>query len=237
MTAPVAAPSSSKSTSHVREHTSVLAAIEKRTLVWMATRLPQWVTSDQLTALGAVAMVGVGAAFGLASVAPWSPLLVPVFLAINWFGDSLDGTVARVRNRQRPKYGYYLDHVVDLGNATMMFGGMAVSGLMSPWIAAGLLVAYLLVCAESFLATHALGVFRLAFSGVGPTELRIIMSVGALVVVFKPLVSPLGFGPFLLFDVGGLVAVAGMLTAFVASAVRNARALAAIEPLPPHRSR
>jgi phosphatidylglycerophosphate synthase len=230
MTAPVPVPPSS-SALHVREHGSVLAAVEKRVLVWIARRLPVWVTSDQLTALGAIAMVGVGAAFAMASVASWSPALVPVFLVVNWFGDSLDGTLARVRNRQRPKYGYYLDHVVDVANATVMFGGLALSGLMSPWIACGVLVAYLLLCAEAFLATHALGVFRIALSGVGPTELRILLSIGALVVLVRPIVHPLGLAPVRLFDAGGAVAVVGMIGAFVLSAVRNARALAAIEPL------
>ena len=232
MTAPVQGRSLLASASHVREHGSVLAAVEKRTLVWMAGRLPAWVTSDQLTTLGAAAMVGVGAAFGLAPWLPWAPAVVPLFLAVNWFGDSLDGTLARVRQQQRPKYGYYLDHVVDVANATVMFAGMAVSGLMNPWIAAGLLVAYLLLCAESFLATHALGVFRISFSGVGPTELRILLSVGALAVIVNPIVQPFGAGPFRLFDVGGSVAVIGMFGAFVLSAIRNARALARLEPLP-----
>ena len=216
---------------HVREHRSVLAAIEKRTLVWMAQRLPAWVTSDQLTALGALAMAGVGAAFAAAPIAPLAPALVPLLLAVNWFGDSLDGTLARVRNLQRPRYGFYLDHVVDIVNATMMFSGMAWSGLMSPAIAAGLLVAYLLLCAESFLATHALGVFRISFGGFGPTELRLVLSAGALAVLVKPMVSPFGLGRWPLFDVGGAVALAGMAIVFVLSAIRNARALAALEPV------
>jgi phosphatidylglycerophosphate synthase len=216
---------------HVREHTSVLAALEKRVLIWLAERLPAWVTSDQLTALGAVAMAGVGAAFAATPHWPMAPALVPLLLAVNWFGDSLDGTLARVRQRQRPRYGFYLDHVVDIVNATMMFGGMACSGLMSPAVAAALLVAYLLLCAESFLATHALGVFRISFGGFGPTELRLVLSTGALFVLARPIVSPFGLGPWRLFDVGGGVAVAGMAMVFVLSAVRNARALAALEPV------
>ena len=102
-------------------------------------------------------------------------------LAVNWFGDSLDGTVARVRGHQRPRYGYYLDHAVDLVNATALFTGMAFSGLMDPRLGLALLLGYVLLCAESFLATHAVGVFRISFSGIGPTELRILLSIGALV--------------------------------------------------------
>ncbi len=125
---------------HVREHTSVLAAAEKRLLIWIAHRLPGWVNSDHLTALGAVAMVGTAAAFAAASIDARWLALVPVLLAVNWFGDSLDGTVARVRNQQRPRYGYYLDHVVDIANTTMLFTGLALSGLCSPWIAMALMV-------------------------------------------------------------------------------------------------
>jgi archaetidylinositol phosphate synthase len=218
---------------HVREHTSVLAGVEKRLLIWIAHRLPGWVTSDHLTALGAVAMVGTAAAFAGASIDARWLALVPVALAVNWFGDSLDGTVARVRNQQRPRYGYYLDHVVDIANTAVLFTGLALSGLCSPWIAMALLVGYLLLSAESFLATHALGVFRISFAGVGPTELRILLSAGALAAISRPDIHPFGFGPFQLFDVGGLIGAIGMGVVFLLSSARNTRALYRAEPLPP----
>jgi phosphatidylglycerophosphate synthase len=216
---------------HVREHRSVLAEVEKRTLVWLAVRLPRWVNSDHLTGLGAIAMLGTGAAFAAASLSPWTLLLVPPMLAVNWFGDSLDGTVARVRNTQRPRYGYYVDHVVDVANVSVLFAGLALSGLLSPWIAAVLLVGYLLLSAESFLATHALGVFRISFAGFGPSELRILLSIGALAVLVKPVVNPFGLGELPLFDVGGTVGALGMLGAFVLNAARNTVALYRAEPL------
>jgi archaetidylinositol phosphate synthase len=216
---------------HTREHRSLLANAERRTLVWMAERLPHFINSDHLTVVGAFAMAGTGVAFATTPIAAWSLLLVPVTLALNWFGDSLDGTVARVRNAQRPRYGYYLDHVVDVVNATMLFTGLALSGLASPWIAGALLVAYLLLAAESFLATHSLGVFRISFAGFGPTELRILLSIGALVALVKPIVNPFGLGEFLLFDVGGLIGALGMLAAFVMNAVRNGAELYRAEPL------
>ena len=216
---------------HVREHRSVLAEVEKRTLVWLAVRLPRWVNSDHLTGLGAIAMLGTGAAFAAASLSPWTLLLVPPMLAVNWFGDSLDGTVARVRNTQRPRYGYYVDHVVDVANVSVLFAGLALSGLLSPWIAAVLLVGYLLLSAESFLATHALGVFRISFAGFGPSELRILLSIGALAVLVKPVVNPFGLGELPLFDVGGTVGAFGMLGAFVLNAARNTVALYRAEPL------
>ena len=217
---------------HVREHRSVLAAAEKRLLVWTAGRLPAWVTSDQLTVLGAAAMLGTAGAFASAWFDRRALALVPVLLAVNWFGDSLDGTLARVRHQQRPRYGYYLDHVVDIAVTAALFTGLAVSGLCSPWTAMALLVGYLLLCGESFLATHALGVFRLSFAGFGPTELRILLAAGALTALVRPVVSPLGLGPFLLFDLGGFIGAAGMAVVFAASAAHNTAALYRAEPLP-----
>jgi hypothetical protein len=141
--------------------------------------------------------------------------------------------VARVRGHQRPRYGYYLDHAVDLVNATALFAGMAFSGLMDPRLGLALLVGYVTLCAESFLATHAVGVFRISFSGVGPTELRILLSIGALAAIARPVVAPFGLGPVALFDLGGAISVAGMAIAFGVSTWRNAGVLYRAEPLPP----
>jgi archaetidylinositol phosphate synthase len=217
---------------HVREHGSLLAAAEKRALVWMAERLPGWVSSDHLTLLGFLAMGMAGASYWAASRNPHALVLAVFALALNWFGDSLDGTLARVRNRQRPRYGYYVDHVVDLAGPCFILGGLALSGYMSPPIAVLLLIAFLLVMAEAFLATHVNGVFRLAFGRMGPTELRIVLAVGTLYLLYEPLVMVGRFGPYRLFDVGGVLAAAGLFSILVVSAFRNARALYRAEALP-----
>jgi len=220
------------SASHVREHGSVLADVEKRLLIWLAHRLPRWVNSDHLTVLGALAMVGGGASFAAATLDRRWLALVPVMLALNWFGDSLDGTVARVRGHQRPRYGYYVDHVVDLVNATALFLGLAYSGLMQPVLGLGLLLGYVLLAAEAFLATHAVGIFRISFSGIGPTELRILLATGALVAIDKPHASAFGLVSMQLFDLGGGIALIGMVVAFAVSSFRNGQALYRAEPLP-----
>ena len=217
---------------HIRENHGLLAAAERRLLVWMAERMPRWVTSDQLTALGGLATLGTAAAFWGAQGSRWSLALVPFCLLVNWFGDSLDGTLARVRGQQRPRYGYYLDHVIDIAGTTALMAGLAASGLMSPWTAAGLLICTLLLCAETFLATLSLGVFRMSFSGVGPTELRILLAAGALRAITNPVVNPFGLGEIAFFDLGGAIAIVGMTATFVFSAVRNTRALALLEPRP-----
>ena len=217
---------------HARICTSATAAAEKRLLVWIAARLPLWVTSDALSALGLLAMAAAGASFAALRWTPWAAAAVVVSLAANWFGDSLDGTVARVRRQERPRFGYYVDHVVDLAGAAMLMAGLAVSGLMHPAIAAAVLAAYLLVSAESYLTTHAAGVFRMSFLGFGPTELRIVLAIGALKAAGSPWIEPFDGTALRLFDVGGLVASAGLTTAFAAAAVRNTRALHRAEPLP-----
>jgi len=213
------------SATHVREYKSPLAGPEKRLLVWIAHRLPRWINSDHLTLLGIISMLGAGLSFWSARWHPWALLFVVVFLALNWFGDSLDGTVARVRDQQRPRYGYYVDHVIDILGTFFLVGGLALSGFMSPVVALGLLVAYYMVSAEVFLATHAQGVFRMAFMGFGPTELRIVLAVGALALLRSPLAHMGALGTHLLFDVGGVVAIAGLAIALVSSAIRNTRAL------------
>jgi len=215
---------------HVRQNTSVLAAAERRALIWMAQRLPRWINSDHLSALGLVSMAGAGLAFWLAASDPiLGASLVVLCLLLNWFGDSLDGTVARVRNQQRPRYGYYIDHVIDLAGTAMLFAGLAASGYMTPAIAVLVVAAYYLVSAETFLSTHSRGVFKMAFLGIGPTELRVLLAAGAIALINTPMVAPLGIEPVRLWDLGGVIGTAGMVATFMASSIRNGRALYAEE--------
>ena len=214
------------SATHTRRNTSLLAASEKRLLIWMAERLPRWIHSDHLSALGLAAMAGTGAAFWLTASHPVAGAgLVALCLLLNWFGDSLDGTLARVRNQLRPRYGYYLDHVIDLTGTALAFAGLAASGHMSPVVAALVVAAFFLVSAETYLATHARGVFNMAFLGIGPTELRLVLAAGAFALISSPMIRPFGLAEVRLFDLGGMVGVAGMVMTFVITSVRNAHAL------------
>ncbi len=216
---------------HIREHRSLLANPERRLLIWIARQLPSWVQSDHLTVLGLVSMPAAGLAFATLRHS-WLNVGALVFaLLANWFGDSLDGTLARVRCQPRPRYGYYVDHVIDLFGTAAVVAGMGASGLMTPAIALLLLVAYFLVSAETFLATHTVGVFRLSFALIGPTELRILLALGAAAVYTHPH-SEIAGQPFLLLDVSGVIAAAGLVAVFVFSALRNTRALYLSEPIP-----
>ena len=215
---------------HVRQHNSILAAAEKRALIWMAERLPRWIHSDHLSALGLISMAGAGLSFWLAGSDPVAGAsLVVLCLLLNWFGDSLDGTVARVRDQQRPRYGYYVDHVIDLAGTAMLFAGLAASGYMSPAIAVLVVAAYYLVSAETFLAAHSRGLFKMAFLGVGPTELRVLLAAGAIALVNTPMVAPFGIAPVRLWDLGGVIGSLGMIGAFIAASWSNGKALYAEE--------
>jgi phosphatidylglycerophosphate synthase len=215
---------------HTRDHRSVLAAAEKRLLIAIARRLPASINSDHLTALALLAMALAGAGYALARWDVRALWLAVGALAVNWFGDSLDGTVARVRKVERPRYGFYVDHVLDIVGATLLFAGLAASGFMNPLIALALLIGYLLVTGEVFLATVVNGVFRMSFSGFGPTELRILLAIGTVALFRDPHADLGALGRMRLFDVGGLIGVAGMALALTVNAVRNTTALARLEP-------
>jgi phosphatidylglycerophosphate synthase len=215
---------------HVRQHGSLTAAAEKRLLVWIARRLPSWVNSDHLTLLALAAMALAGSGYALARYDRRGLWLVVAALALNWFGDSLDGTLARVRRTERPRYGFYVDHVLDIVGITLLIAGLSCSGFMNPVIALALLVAYLLVSGEVFLATAVRHVFRMSFAGFGPTELRIVLAIGTVALFRDPYVNMGVFGRIPLFDAGAIVATAGLGLMLVVSVVTNTRALARAEP-------
>src|ERR1700733_2574529 len=201
-----------------RIHGSFLAAAEKRALIWMAERMPRWVNSDHLTAIGFAAQIATGICYALAGRDRRMLLAAIACLAINWFGDSLDGTLARVRHQQRPRYGFYVDHMVDSIGATAMMGGLALSGYMHPIIAIGLLIAFLLLSIQSYLATYTIGEFHLSFWRFGPTEVRILLAIGNLALFRWEWVIN---GRYRLFDIGGTIGLVGMSLMLVASTVKN----------------
>jgi phosphatidylglycerophosphate synthase len=209
---------------------SLLAGLEKRTLIWLAERTPPAINSDHLTALGAFAMLLAGVSYGWARWHHWALLLAIFFLAVNWLGDSLDGTLARHRQQQRPRYGFYVDHILDAFGTLFLLVGLALSGYMHPTVAIALLVAYLMLSIEAYLATYTVGAFTLSFFKLSPTELRILLAIGNIALLLHPMVHLWG-RTYRLFDVGGVIAIAGMLVVLLLSAVRNTRILYQQEPI------
>jgi archaetidylinositol phosphate synthase len=197
---------------------SILTTVEKRALLWMAVRTPKAINSDHLTALGFAAQIMAGVSYAMARGNRYWLLAVIGFLAVNWLGDSLDGTLARVRQRLRPRYGFYVDHMADSIGALFLMGGLGLSGYMHPYVAIGLLVAFLLLSIQTYLATYTLGQFQLSFWNFGPTELRLLLAIGNLALLRWPFVLK---GHHRLFDIGGVIGLAGMSLMLIYFTGRN----------------
>lgn len=197
---------------------SFSASLEKRILLRMARGLPRWINPDHLTALGFASQIMAGASYALARWDNHWLLAGIAFLALNWLGDSLDGTLARVRCQQRPRYGFYVDHMIDSLGAVCLMCGLAFSGYMHPALAIALLVAFLLLSIQSYLAAQTVGEFRLSFWRFGPTELRILLAAGNLALLRWPRVLD---QKYRLFDLGGAVGLVGMGAMLLFFTVQN----------------
>src|SRR6266480_7871345 len=211
----------------VRRQESALASGEKRLLIWIAERTPAWINSDHLTVLGFAAQLLTGLSYAMSkSSKPW--LITGIgFLALNWLGDSLDGTLARVRGKQRPRYGFYVDHILDSIGAVALMAGLALSGYMSPFVAIALLVLFLLLSIQSYLATYTIGEFRMSFWSLGPTELRLLLAIGNLALLRWPIV----LHGRRLFDIGGAIGIAGMTAMVIFFTAKNIARLYREEPI------
>ena len=214
----------------LRVNEALTASLEKCALQWMAARSPRWLTSDQLTLLGLSAQIGAGVGYALARTHRFALLMVVLCIALNWLGDSLDGTLARVRRQQRPRYGFYVDHMVDVFGAVALMGGLAVSGYLHWETAAAMLIAFLLLSAESYLATYTLSRFELSQGIFGPTEIRILLVIGTLALLRSPYATLFGHR-MLLFDLGGAIAAVCMVATAVRLTVSHTAQLYREEPL------
>ena len=220
-------PTSEKQTGFIpatRQQQSFLAAAEKRCLLWLAERTPRWINSDHLTLLGFTAQCMAGACYAFARWNRFTLLLGIVFLALNWLGDSLDGTLARVRCCQRPRYGFYVDHIVDTFAAFFLMGGLALSGYVHPAIAFGMLIAFLMLSIEAYLGAYTLGRFQLSYWKFGPTEIRLLLAFGNLALLRWPAAKVLGT-ELTPFDIGGIIGIVGMSLMLIVSAVQHTRTL------------
>jgi len=214
-----------------RINRSLTAALEKRALNWIAARAPCWVTSDQLTLLGFAAQIGAGLCYAWSASNRSALLLASLFLALNWLGDSLDGTLARARRQERPRYGFYVDHMVDIFGSAALMCGLGYSGFLHWQIAAAMLVAFLILSSESYLSAYSLLRFELSQGIFGPTEIRILLVAGNLALLRSPW-SMLFGRRFLLFDLGGVIATVCMVAMAVAVTARHTAQLYHEEPLP-----
>lgn len=222
-----------------RIQTSILNAAEKKVLVWLAERQPKWMTSDILTFIGVLGAIIVAVGYALSNYnINWLWLSTLGFF-VNWYGDSLDGTLARVRGTQRPIYGFYLDHNIDGITIALMCIGAGLSKLLNLYIAMGVLVVYLLLSISVYINSHLKGEFKLTYAGMGPTEFRlIIMIVNTLFIFIAPLrefsteFSVLGTSVYFgAFDFIGCALLLILLVIHIHNFVNDAKGYAKIDPL------
>ena len=206
-----------------RDKRFLLARPETRVLEWIAKRIPGWIKPDHLTALGVLASVAIAAAYVLSNGDRLWLWAASALLIVHWLGDSLDGTLARVRKSERPRYGYYLDHLVDAFATAAIGIGLGLSPYMLLAVGLAIVIAYLILSINTYLETHAFGVFTLGYGRFGPTEARLM-----LIAVNTALALGLvGNG---LLDVLGIGLAAAMIAALIGRAGRNLRRLAELEP-------
>ncbi|MBP5549240.1 MAG: CDP-alcohol phosphatidyltransferase family protein [Bacteroidales bacterium] len=222
----------------VRIQTSFLNAAEKKALVWLAERQPKWMTSDILTFIGFLGAVIIAVGYAL-SANPVFLWLASFGWIINWYGDSLDGTLARVRKQQRPVYGFFIDHTVDCINESIMIIGIGMSPFMQFDVAIMCLVAYLLISVYVYISAHLKGEFKLTYGKMGPTELRVIMIIVNTLWFFIPWLREYSldikmFGniySFSVLDFVGIFLFVGILIAYFGSLIKDGREYAKADPL------
>jgi len=227
----------------VRIQTSFLNATEKKVLVWLAERQPSWMTSDILTYIGTIGAVVVAVGYVLSAWNINFLWLSSAGFVINWYGDSLDGTLARVRKRQRPVYGYYIDHTVDCINECMIFIGIGLSGLMHFELAMLILVLYFMLTINVSINAHLKKEFRLTYAKLGPTEFRILaIIVNTLFALIVPLRSfsctIAAFGSTFTFkamDIVGVLVLAALVSIYFYNIIRDARGYSISDPMPDDR--
>lgn len=224
----------------VRVQTSVLNAAEKKALVWMAERTPSWITSDMLTFTGFLGsvLIFVGCILSNNNIL-W--LWLSCFgLVVNWLGDSMDGTIARVRNQQRPRYGFFLDHNVDCINEALMFTGIGLTPLMNLNIALACLVMYLILSIYVYINSHLKGEFKLTYAKMGPTEFRLVVFIALLLFMYvtpmreyeKDLVVLGRPMTIKIMDYIAAVIFVALVVAYLVSLYKDKKYYAALEPLP-----
>jgi len=207
-----------------RVQTSFLADIEKKALLWFAPRLPIWVTPDHLTYLGLAAMALVGLSYYLTKFGSVFLVIASIGHVINWFGDSMDGTLARYRNQQRPRYGYYLDHLVDAFGVAFMIFGLAYSGLISQPFVWLVLSLFFIASINTYLATNSVQVFKISYMRVSTTEARVLLIIMNTILIWVKKVKIFGFTGYLLDYIAGAIAIF-LIVAIVRSAYQNLRKL------------
>ena len=221
-----------------REPTFLLAKPEKRVLRWIAARLPRWVLPDDLTFVGVLAAFAICGAYQLSNDSSVWLWVASALLVVHWLGDSLDGTLARVRGIERPRYGFYLDHVVDAVSTAAIGIGLGLSPFMLLSVGTIVVVAYLVLSINVYLESYALGRFSIGYGLIGPTELRLILiALNTALALHVGLDFSIGHLNMTVFDLVGLALAGTMIVLLVGRVIRNLRELGRREPAASRRGR
>ncbi len=214
-----------------REPNFQLARFERRFLPWLAGKLPRWVLPDDLTAIGVLSAFGICAAYQLSNESLDWLWVASALLVVQWLGDSLDGTLARVRGIQRPKYGFYLDHMVDAISTAAIGIGLGLSPFMLLAIGTLIVVAYLILSINVYLESMAFGRFRIGYGLLGPTEIRaVLIALNTALALDLGLDFTLAQVQLTVLDVIGLAIAGVMIVLLLGRAIGNLRELAKAEP-------
>jgi archaetidylinositol phosphate synthase len=217
--------------SHERKSIFFLARFERWALPRIAAALPRWVVPDHLTFLGVLAATWIAVAYGLSNRSEAWLWAASFGLVVHWLGDSLDGTLARVRKIERPRYGYYLDHLTDAYSTTVIGLGLGLSPYMLLSIGLAIVIAYLVLSINVYLETHAFGEFQFGYAWMGPTEARVILiALNTLALFRPPLPFHVGVVGATVFDILGAFLALAMAFLLIVRVVKNLRRLAALEP-------
>lgn len=217
--------------SHKRVNEPVLGFLERPALQWLAARMPAWVTPDVLTGIGVGGAALIFASYWASQAYPWFLWVATFGFVINWFGDSLDGTLARFRKIERPKYGFYIDHTMDVVAEALVFLGLGMSPFMRFDVAAMIYVGYLMMSVLVYIRTAVEGVFKITYSGFGPTELRVVAIILNAFMFFVGTgrsFTVLG-GTFSYYDAAGAVIAATLIVAFLTQTFAHAKLLASVD--------
>jgi archaetidylinositol phosphate synthase len=213
--------------SHKRVNDILLGPLERPALRWLAAHMPAWVNPDILTGVGILGSVVIFFSYWLTNVNPNFLWLASLGLVINWFGDSLDGTLARYRKIERPKYGFFVDHTVDSMSTLLVVFGLGLSPYVKFEIACLALISYLLMSVLVYIRTYVEGVFKISYGRFGPTEVRLVIIMANMVIYFvgNPVVR-LWFGAVSIYDLIAGIVAALLAVIFVLSTIKQARELA-----------
>jgi len=227
----VSGPAPEEAVKAEREPTFLLARPEKRLLRWIAARLPRWILPDDLTGIGVVAALAICGAYQLSNDSAAWLWVASALLVVHWLGDSLDGTLARVRGIERPRYGFYLDHLVDAISTAAIGIGLGLSPYMLLSVGTLVVVAYLMLSINVYLESYALGRFSIGYGLIGPTELRLILiALNTALALHVGLDFSIGHLDMTVFDLVGLGLAGTMIVLLLGRVVRNLRDLDRQEP-------